>query len=307
MRGTLRNGTQIVRYDILATMYRSQPSVACILLNWNGWRDTLACLTALRKVAYGNLSIIVVDNGSSDESVDRIREAAPQVLLLESGSNLGFAGGNNVGIRHALTEKVDYIWLLNNDTEPRPAALSELVAKAASNPRLGEIGSVLLYAHDSSSVQAWGGGRVSLWSGRSEHALCPQHDGWFQYITAASVLLPRAALEEVGLLDEGFFLYWEDGDLSFRLRKKGWGLGVASGSIVLHKEHASTGRDRRVIDRYVVSSGIRFLGKHSPAPWLSIPLFLALRVWKRLLSGQFKRVGDIAGGISDYFSAQYRR
>jgi GT2 family glycosyltransferase len=276
------------------------------VLNWNGWRDTLACLAALRKVTYEKLSIIVVDNASSDESVVRIREAAPEALLLESGSNLGFAGGNNVGIRHALSGKVDYIWLLNNDTEPRPTALAELVAKAASNPRMGEIGSVLLYAHDPTRVQAWGGGRVSLWTGRSEHALCPQDDGWFQYITAASVLLPRAALDEVGLLDEGFFLYWEDGDLSFRLRSRGWQLGVAAESIVLHKEHASTGRNRRLIDRYVVSSGIRFLHKHSPAPWISIALFLSLRICKRLLTGQFSRLGDVTGGIRDYLSTPIR-
>jgi GT2 family glycosyltransferase len=287
-------------------MVRTEPKVACVVLNWNGWRDTLECLGALKRVAYASCTIIVVDNGSTDDSVERIREAAPDVALLHSGSNLGFAGGNNVGIRHALDQKADYVWLLNNDTQPRSGALTELVAKAVSDPRLGEVGSVLLYAHDVTQVQAWGGGRVSLWSGRSEHARSERPDEWFQYLTAASVLLPRAALEDVGLLDEGFFLYWEDGDLSFRLRSKGWRLGVAARSIVLHKEHASTGRNRRLIDRYVVSSGIRFLHKHSPAPAISIGLFLLLRIFKRLLTGQFNRLTDITGGIKDYLSTPIR-
>jgi len=288
------------------TTFRAQPSVACILLNWNGWEDTVACLASLAKLNYRNFSITVVDNGSSNDSVIRIRDAYPEILLLETGRNLGFAGGNNVGIRHAMSQRVDYIWLLNNDTEPHPDALLELVNKAASNPRFGAVGSALMYAHDPSCVQAWGGGRINVWIGRSFHTLVPQDDGWFDYITAASVLIPRQALEDIGLLDEGFFLYWEDGDLSFRLRKKGWKLGVAAGSTVLHKEHASTGRNRRVIDRYVIASGIRFLHKHSPAPWLSIPLFLTSRLWKRLLNGQFRRVGDIAGGIRDYLLAHFR-
>src|SRR5712672_2084688 len=136
----------------------AQPSVSCILLNWKGWRDTVACLDALARLDYENLSVIVVDNGSADESVRRIREAAPDILVLETGSNLGFAGGNNVGIRHALAQGADYIWLLNNDTKPEPAALAQLVRRAESNSRFGEIGSVLVRADEPSRIQAWGGG-----------------------------------------------------------------------------------------------------------------------------------------------------
>jgi GT2 family glycosyltransferase len=284
-----------------------QPSVACILLNWNGWRDTVVCLAALARLDYGNISVIVVDNGSADESVRRIREAAPGILVLETGSNLGFAGGNNVGIRHAFAQGPDYIWLLNNDTEPEPDALAQLVHKAESNLRFGEIGSVLVYSDEPSRIQAWGGGRVSFWSGTTVHALSPKEDRWFHYLTAASVLLRRRALEDVGLLDDRFFLYWEDSDLSFRLRKNGWMLGVAAESVVLHKEHASTGRNRRLIDRYAVESGIRFLAKHAPVPWFSLMSFILLRIGKRLLKGQFRRVGDVTGGIKDYVSPPGRR
>lgn len=281
----------------------SRPPVACILLNWNGWRDTIACLAALAEVDYGNLSVMVVDNGSTNDSVARIREAFPEVLLIETDANLGFAGGCNVGIRHALSKGAQYIWLLNNDTEPDPAALRELMNKAATNPKLGAVGSVLMYTQDPGRVQAWGGGRINVWFGRSVHSLTPREDEWFDYITAASILVPRRTLADVGLLDEGFFLYWEDGDWGFRMRGRGWKLGVAAGSTVLHKEHASTGRNRRTIDRYVIASGIRFLKKHSPAPWLAVPLFISLRVCKRLLTGQFRRIGDVTGGIRDYLAS----
>jgi GT2 family glycosyltransferase len=284
-------------------MIAEEPSVRCILLNWNGWQDTISCLSALAEQNYENFKVIVVDNGSADDSVPRIREAFPNILLVETGKNLGFSGGNNVGIRYALSEGAQYIWLLNNDTIPAPDALIELVKKAQSDARFGAIGSALMYAHDPNAVQAWGGGRINVWIGHSFHTLVPKDDRWFDYITAASVLLPRQALNDIGLLDEAFFLYWEDGDLSFRLRKNGWRLGVAGSSIVLHKEHSSTDRNRRVIDRHVITSGIRFLRKHSPIPWLSVILYLSSRISWRLLTGQFRRVGDVTSGIKDYFSA----
>lgn len=276
------------------------PSVACILLNWNGWQDTIVCLEHLSAVDYPRLSVMVVDNGSTDGSVEHIRSARPGIELIESGRNLGFSAGNNLGIRAALQRKVDYVWLLNNDAQPRPDALAALVAKAEADARLGEVGSVLLYADNPETVQAWGGGKVNVWTGRILHATQPQADSWFDYLTAASVLLRRSALEEIGLLDEGFFLYFEDADLSYRLRGAGWKLGVARDSIVLHKEHASTGRNQRVLHRYNIASGIRFMLKHSPAPWLSVPLQLSLKVGKRLLTGQLILVGDVLGGVRDY-------
>src|ERR1700722_11537010 len=114
----------------------SNPRVTCVVLNWNGWKDTVACLDALKKCTYPELTVLAVDNGSSDDSVDRIRAAHPSITLLETGANLGFAGGNNVGVRHALAQGADYLWLLNNDTEPAPDALSALVAKVLTNPRI---------------------------------------------------------------------------------------------------------------------------------------------------------------------------
>jgi GT2 family glycosyltransferase len=220
--------------------------------------------------------------------------------------NLGFAGGVNAGIRHAFGLAVEYIWLLNNDAQPRPDALAAMVAKVTSDRRFGAIGSVLLYADDSARVQAWGGGRINAWIGYGFHATAPMADSWFDYITAASILVPRRALEEIGLLDENFFLYWEDSDLSFRLREHGWKLGVAANSTVLHKENASTG-NRRKVDRFSTASGIRFLRKHSPAAWLAVPVFITMRIGSRLAQGRWSRIGDIVGGVRDYLRSAASR
>ena len=113
------------------------PNIACIILNWNGSQDTVDCLDALQHCTYSSFSVIVVDNGSTDDSVARIRTAHPGILLLESGQNLGFAGGNNIGIRHALVHGADYVWLLNNDTQPAPRRSPRWSRKLSPTPASG--------------------------------------------------------------------------------------------------------------------------------------------------------------------------
>jgi len=277
------------------------PSVACIILNWNGWRDTLECLASLARIDYPNLFVIVVDNGSTDGSVEKIRRSYPGTALIETGRNLGFGAGNNIGMRVALERNADYIWLMNNDAQPQAEALRALVRRAEEGTGLGAVGSVMFYADDPTRVQAWGGGKVNIWTGTVLHAKSPVADSWFDYLTAASILLRRSALQEVGLFDEGFFLYWEDTDLGFRLRKAGWTLATAADSIVLHKEHGSTGRNFRLLQRYAVASSIRFMSKHSPLPWLSVLVSLSLKAGKKIATGRLNQLGDIAGGIRDYF------
>lgn len=278
----------------------SNPRVACIVLNWNGWRDTIECLDALNECTYLSVAVIVVDNGSTDDSVARIRAAHPDILLLESGMNLGFAGGNNIGIRHALTHRADYLWLLNNDTKPAPDALSALVSKARTDARLGAVASICYDASAPSTVQIWAGGRVSLWIGYIHNSTTPRSDDWFHTLNGTSMLIARSALEDVGLLDEGFFLYWEDTEFCLRLRKKGWRLAAAPESRILHKVSASTGRNRYTLDRYLTASGLRLLRLHSPAPRLSLFLFVTMRLSRRVLRFQFVRCKSVWAGVQDF-------
>src|ERR1700691_2125480 len=174
----------------------SNPAVSCVVLNWNGWRDTIECLDALRESTYPHLTVIVVDNGSSDDSVARIRFAHPDILVLESEKNLGFAGGNNIGIRYALAHRADYVWLLNNDTKPAPDALSTLVAKLLTDQGIGAVASICYYADAPSTVEAWAGARVNLWLGYGRNSTQPQRDDWFHALNGASMLVARAAIED---------------------------------------------------------------------------------------------------------------
>lgn len=279
---------------------KAHPQVSCIVLNWNGWADTIECLSALRECNYPHLTVIVVDNGSTDDSVVRLKSAYPDILLLKSGRNLGFSGGNNVGIRHALDSGADYVWLLNNDARPAPDALAALVAKAVSDKSVGAVASICFYADAPSTVQAWAGSRVNLWIGYGRLCTEPHGDDWFHSLNGSSMLVSSAAIGDVGLLDEGFFLYWEDTEFCLRLRKKGWRIAAAPDSRVLHKVNASTGGNRIVLDRYQTASGLRLLRLHSPVPNLAQFLFLTIRFSRRILRLEFARCRSVWAGIQDY-------
>lgn len=262
--------------------------VCIIVLNWNGWRDTLACIASLQQLDYPDATIQVVDNGSTDGSVARIREVFPSLDILENGANLGFGGGCNTGIQHALSHGAEFIWLINSDATVDPGALTALVRVADGNPELGCVGSVAYEADDTTRVQFWGGGRVNLWLGRSLHCIAA---GKIDFISGASLLLRRAALEQVGLFDERrFFMYWEDTDLGFRLRKAGWKLAVAQESRIWHKQSASLGLGSPLLDEYATRSCIRFLRLHAPVPPLSVALMLVRMLVKRVLVGRPDRV-----------------
>ena len=272
--------------------------VAIVVLNWNGWRDTLACIASLKKLSYPNVELIVVDNGSSDGSQNQIEAHVPGLKVLQTGSNLGFGGGCNAGIRRALAQGADYVWLINSDATVSAGALTEMVRLADGQALLGAVGSVVYEVDEPDRIQLWGGGQVNLWTGVSRHQVSP---GQLDFVSGASILLRREAVEQVGLFeDQIFFMYWEDSDLGFRLRQAGWRLGVAEKSRVWHKLSASLGQGSRQLDVYFTQSGVRFLRRYSPVPRLSILMMVGRMVAKRLLLAEFGRARSV---LSGYFSA----
>ena len=269
--------------------------VDVVVLNWNGWQDTIGCLETLQRQDYPHVNVLVVDNGSTDGSVDHIRNAMPTVELVQTGANLGFGGGCNAGIRLALARGADYVWLINSDATVDPGALSALVRRAGQDPMLGAVGSILYEAEPPCRILLWGCGSVNLWLGRSRHRLSP---GPVDFISGASVLLRRAALDGVGLFDDAnFFMYWEDTDLGFRMRQAGWRLAVAEDSQVWHKQSATLGRGNPVLDEYFTRSGVCFLRRYAPIPFVSIALMLGMMVAKRLLLGEVRRARAVIKGF----------
>lgn len=313
-------------------------SVAIVLLNWNGWRDTLECLESVYLLDHDSYAVIVVDNASTDGSPERIHSwAGPnrsdnvahgiqpgkwQILnendlpdgreplqtgdriFIQASRNGGFASGNNLGIRYALAAGCEYVWLLNNDTVVDPGALSVLIHRTISSPRIGMCGSVLRFFDQPERVQAIGGVRFNFWLARgeqlgqglraddpavSELAKCEP-----DYIAGASMLVTRDFLQDVGLMEESYFLYFEEIDWAMRARPR-WTLATADDSVVYHKEGGSIGtasRSRRsVLSQYYLNRNLlRFYAKRLPALW---PIAFA-RVTREATSQLLKRDWELA-------------
>ncbi len=284
-----------------ATPQLSPPLVYCVVVNWNGWQDTLACLSSLACQDYPRLRVIVVDNGSTNDSSAKIRESHPWIDLIETGKNLGFAGGCNVGTRRAVQNGADYIWLLNNDTIAPSDTASKMIRIAQVHPKAGAIGSVLYFMDDPQKVQAWGGGSLNLWTGYVSHFKSPAQFGPNCFLTGASLLIPRHICEEVGVLYEGCFMYCDDSDFCLRVQRAGYELVVATDTAILHKEGGSTTKRSAVIDGYSTTSAQRLLRRHAPVPAVSIIVFLTLRVLNRIRRGEWKNLAAVGRGAAVFF------
>jgi len=246
------------------------PLVFIIVLNWNGRDDTLECLRSLQKLDYPNFDTIVVDNGSTDGSENAIRTSFPLAQFIQTGKNLGYAGGNNVGIRFALSHGADYVWLLNNDTTVDPQALTALVETAAADPGIAFVGSKIYY-YDKPDVIWCAGGTIDLAEGgRTDHPGMGQEDrGQFEsisdvgYVTGCSLLASRAAIEAIGLLPEEYFLYFEETDWNLAAQKKGYRTVMAPASHVWHK-YALAGDYKGRFIYYSSRNRIHIVRKYAP-------------------------------------------
>lgn len=265
----------------------SVPAVFVILLGWNNWRDTFRCVASLEAMDYPNFRIIIIDNGSTDDSVAQLRSAYPTVPIIENGKNLGFAAGCNIGIRRALGNGADYVWLLNADTAVTPTSLSAMVDCAENDPAVGAVGSVLYYMDDPTRIQVWGGGTVNFWIGRARSWRKPIEDDDLDFVCGASMLIPRRAIESVGLLDEQFFMFWEETDYCLRLRAAGRRLAVAAESVVYHKGSAAF-KSKRMLDGCFTASARHFFCKHAKFPSWSLWTGVCLSMLKRVLLGKWK-------------------
>lgn len=223
------------------------PKVVTIVLNWNGKEDTLECLRSLQRSSYSNSTTIVVDNGSTDGSVPAIREAFPDLVIIENRRNLGFTGGNNVGISHALEKGAEYVWLLNNDTIIEPDTLAKLVAKAESSPGIALLSPVIHWHEDPDSIQFylsyvdWGTYNIINFSQEEHDRYADRSRDYSLWGTA--LLIKRNALWKLGSLDDRFFAYGEDAEYCMRASREGFGIAVDRTSRIYHKNSRATGNN----------------------------------------------------------------
>lgn len=229
-------------------MLATNPSVLIVILNWNGKEDTIECLESLNRLDYSGCSVVVVDNGSVDESVDSLRERFPDIVVVENGRNLGYCGGNNVGIRHALRIASDYVLILNNDTVADTDMLKELVKAAEMNNSIGIAGPTVRDYFQDNIIQATGsricwkkGSFVKVKPGTSEN----NKNGPFEdadIVSGSCILAKTEAIRKVGLLDEDYFAHWEEIDWCIRFKKAGYRVVWVQSAKVRHKGGASSSK-----------------------------------------------------------------
>lgn len=299
--------------------------VYIIIVNWNGWKDTIECLESLLLLEYPDFRIVVCDNGSEDDSILKLREwseisfgsglwqelsrtvtengGGTRFTLVVNGENLGFAGGNNVGLRYALScGDAEYCWLLNNDTVVDSFALDAMVERMKERPDAGMCGSTLREYDNRNKIQALGGAVYYKWFGVAWHIgrtisgdVLPDQtlvEKKMDYVAGASILVRASYLKEVGLMAEDYFLYFEEIDWVSRGQGR-YSLAYAPKSVVYHKVGASIGTATNPLhksyqcDYYSLRNRLLFTKRYYPSALVGVYACLMVELIIRLLLGRW--------------------
>jgi GT2 family glycosyltransferase len=257
----------------------SKTEIFVVIVNWNGKKDTLNCLSSLEKIKKQNadLHVIVVDNGSADDSVASIRKQYPRVTVIPTGKNLGFTGGNNAGITYALGHGAEYVWLLNNDTFVDPHVLD--ILKAFRDPGVGICGSKIYFApghefhlsrynqNEQGRVFWYAGGLVDWDNMYASHRGVDEVDrGQYDseeetlFVTGCSMMIRRNVFERIGMLDDRYYLYLEDLDFCLRAKKAGFTLRYVPTSVLWHVNAGSSARPGNPLQQYYQTRNRLLLG-----------------------------------------------
>ncbi len=306
--------------------------ISIVLLNYNGADDTIACLQSLQNITYSNYRIIVVDNASPDDSMERLSDYmqsiapdewskfdSPDVAmqsqkqqcrftLLQTGHNGGYGYGNNVGIKYALRNGADYVLVLNNDTEVDPDFLEPLVQMCEDDPSVG-IASGQIFYHDRPDVFWFNGGSFNNCTGRVKHidygkkniGQKPLENSTF--ITGCLWLIPRHVLETVGLINEEYFMYVEDLEFCQRVLRQGYVLRVSERSHIYHKVGSSSGGELTRFSIYWRTRNWLLFMRNNMEPkcWIfgfyngviKLTMKALINMKFELLLKQFKAVNDV--------------
>jgi len=260
----------------------SIPLVISIILNTNRRQDTLECLASLTQSTYDNHKIIVLDNASSDGSVAAIQASFPEVQIINLTENLGYAGNNNVGIKAAIAQGADWVWVLNEDTIIAPDALTQLIDVAVGEPKIGIVGPMVYHHDEPEFIQSAGGQLNQTWQ-PSQLAQNELDRGQFEephqvdWIVGCAILVKRAVIEKIGLLDERFFYYWEETEWCVRARHKGWLLVHVPRAKIWHKGVQRDYHPKPSLMYYDTRNKLLLLAKHHA------PFSAWFVTWSRIL------------------------
>ena len=319
-------------------MSTTKPNVLTIIINYNQWELTTACLASLSNVESIQNTVIVIDNGSTNNSVNQLLQwnygplpssltISNQLLpfiksrpkhrlqsidhtgqktlpigsyLIESKQNLGFSGGNNLAFDYINPSTFNYIWFLNNDTIVAPTAILEKIKHFESNASLGIVAPILYQMNHPNKIQMIGG-KINHWLGSSQTVTHLNHT--IDYLCGASLLLNQKCFTKIGLWDTDFFFCYEDADLSYRAKANGFNIAVCKSATVYHKESATLKKEIAKGNLFVelcrIKSRIIFAKKYQ-LPGIGIIIGLLVSIWLRIMRRQYAIAIAILNLIINY-------
>ena len=275
-------------------MVTDTPLVSIITVNYNGAEHTLALLDSLQKISSPNIEVFVVDN-DSNQSPEGISQKYPWVKLITSKSNLGFAGGNNLALRQATGK---YCLLINNDTEVPVSFLEPLVEKMELDPKCGCVSPKLVYHYAPDTMQYAGSFGFNIYTGRAFARGHKEKDnGQYNIVEAteiahgAAMMFRTSLLQEIGLMAELYFLYYEEIDYCERIKNAGYKIWYVGTSKVLHKESMSTGKSSPLKTYYLTRNRLLFIRRNFGgfAKIVSVIFFYCVAIPKNLVTLVIKR------------------
>lgn len=257
----------------------NKPKVSIILINFNNFKDTAACIDSINNITYPNYEIITIDNGSGDDSYDKLLANYPKQVFIQNKKNIGFAAANNVGIRYALRHGADYCLILNNDTIVKKDFLEPMVRFLEQNNKAGLTGGKIYFFSKPKTIWTIGG-RVSLLRGGSVYYGGGEKDvGQFNkvkevgHISGCMCLIKRKVLQDVGFFSEQYFLRGEEWDFCYRVSRKGYKMFYIPDSVIWHKVSRTINRFSPEDIYNAYRAKIIFAKKF--LPWPLLPFWLS--------------------------------
>jgi hypothetical protein len=275
-----------------------QPLVYIIVLNYNGYQDTLECLESLEKLNYGNFQVVVVDNCSTDASESMIRAGYPGHSFLQTGKNLGYAGGNNAGIRLALEHQADYICILNNDTTVDKDFIEPMIRGMEQDRKVGIAGPKVCDYYDKNTIQATGS-KANLFLGNfwqlNQGKPKDQVRGVLEvdYVAGACLLIRSSLIEEIGLIPEEYFLFFEETEWCHKAKRVARRVVCVCDSLIYHKGSKTIGKISGTQEYYMTRNQIIFEKRNATGVQWAV---FYLHRWYRMALSHLK--GWAKGGMN---------
>lgn len=287
------------------------PKVFIIILNYNGKNIIKQCLNSIFQMDYPKFEVVIVDNNSDDGSLELAKRFFPKAHFIKNEKNIGFAAGNNVGIRFALEKMADYVFLFNNDAIIKRGTLLKLVNAAENDKNTGITGPVIFKGN---TDDIWfAGGEIKWLTMKAIHKIPKVNPSEFQkvpfktqYVSGCAMLIKKEVFKRTGLLSEDFFLYYEDVDFCIQAKKKGFHSVIVPGAEILHFENSEQNNKSKTY--WLVISGLIFFKKNTPIflkPWMYFYLFLRKQKNKKDLKSERNRIAkEVQRAYKDYKNAK---